>query len=191
MVRRHDPYESERHDSSDQQRSDEPRNLTHHQPDSNTRDQAKHGQRSLHPRRTRVARGPLLGGVPRFQQHARGMLGDIDVERGACEQGGTQDCEQLEYLDQGVSLPAMSVMWLQVSTLTARRIRTGSLLPELFGEPDENPFWTPDVAEPTGVFVLNHFVDELRATLAKSRESIVEVLYGEHGAQITECCPYA
>lgn len=45
---------------------------------------------------------------------------------------------------------------------------SGSLLPKLLGEPDENSFGTPDVAEPIHVFVLDHFADELRAAFAEA-----------------------
>src|SRR5215210_3878363 len=63
---------------------------------------------------------------------------------------------------------------------------SGSLLPEFLGEPEENPFGTPDVAEPIRVLVLDHFADELRAAFAEPGERIVDVLNGEHDAQVTE-----
>src|SRR5262245_15840161 len=63
---------------------------------------------------------------------------------------------------------------------------SGSLRPELLGEPDENSFRAPDVAEPIRVFVLDHFADELRAAFAEPGERIVDVLHGEHDAQVTE-----
>src|SRR5256714_13823976 len=63
---------------------------------------------------------------------------------------------------------------------------SGSLLPELLGKPAENPFGTPDVAEPIRVFVLDHFADELRAAFDEPGERIVDVLHGEHDAQVAE-----
>src|SRR3989442_7858289 len=75
---------------------------------------------------------------------------------------------------------------LRFSTLMSHGIRSGSLLPELLGEPDENPFGTPDVAEPIHVLILDHFADELRAAFAESGERIVDVLHGEHDAQVAE-----
>jgi hypothetical protein len=60
------------------------------------------------------------------------------------------------------------------------------MLPELLGEPDENSLGTPDVAKPIQVFVLDHFADELRAAFAKPNERVVDVLHGEHDAQVTE-----
>src|SRR5438876_3569227 len=63
---------------------------------------------------------------------------------------------------------------------------SGSLLPELLGKPDENSFGAPDVAEPIRVFVLDHFADELCAAFAEPGERIVDVLHGEHDAQVTE-----
>src|SRR5260221_11212319 len=75
---------------------------------------------------------------------------------------------------------------LQFSTLMSHGIRSGRLLPELLGEPDENPFGTPDVAEPIHVFILDQFADELRAAFAESGERIVDVLHGEHDAQEAE-----
>src|SRR4051812_39636288 len=75
---------------------------------------------------------------------------------------------------------------LEFSTLTSHGIRSGSLVPELLGEPDENPFGTPDVAEPIHVFILDHFADGFRAAFAESGEGIVDVLNGEHDAQVAE-----
>src|SRR6185295_5598077 len=74
----------------------------------------------------------------------------------------------------------------QFSTLMSHGIRSGSLLPELLGERDENPFGPPDIAEPIHVFILDHFADELRAAFAESGERIVDVLHGEHDAQVAE-----
>src|SRR3954468_20493235 len=71
---------------------------------------------------------------------------------------------------------------VRFSTLTSYGIRSGSLLLELLGEPDENSFGTSDVAEPIHVFILDHFADELRAAVAEPGERVVDVLHGEHDA---------
>jgi hypothetical protein len=47
-------------------------------------------------------------------------------------------------------------------------------------------FGAPDVAGPKRIFVLDYFADELRAAFPEPRERIVEVLHGEHDAQVTE-----
>jgi hypothetical protein len=52
----------------------------------------------------------------------------------------------------------------------------------LLGQPDENALGASDVAEPIRVFVLDHFVDELRAVSAEPGERIVEVVHGEQDA---------
>src|SRR5262245_14247992 len=75
--------------------------------------------------------------------------------------------------------------WL-LSTRASQGIRSGSLLIELLGEPDENSFRTPDVAKPIHVFKLNHLANELRAAFAESGERIVDILHGEHDAQVAE-----
>src|SRR6266849_3461055 len=54
---------------------------------------------------------------------------------------------------------------------------------DLLGEPDENALGASDVAEPIHVFVLDDFVDELRAVSAEPGERIVEVVHGEHDTQ--------
>src|SRR3989442_2358307 len=69
---------------------------------------------------------------------------------------------------------------------TCHMCSSGSLLPELLGKPDENSFGAPDVAEPIRIFVLDHFADELRAAFPEPGERIVDVLHGEHDAQVTE-----
>ena len=69
---------------------------------------------------------------------------------------------------------------------TCHMCSSGSLLPELLGKPDENSFGAPDVAEPIHVSILDDFADELRAPGAEPDERIVEVLHGEHDAQVTK-----
>src|SRR5689334_15044917 len=62
----------------------------------------------------------------------------------------------------------------------------GNALGELLGEPDEQTFGSADVAEPIRVFVLHHVADELRAARAEPGECLVDVVYGEHNAQVAE-----
>ena len=59
-------------------------------------------------------------------------------------------------------------------------------LPQLLGEPDENSFGTPDVAEPVDVFVIDDFIDDRRTELAEPGERVVDVLDGEHDAQVSQ-----
>jgi hypothetical protein len=56
----------------------------------------------------------------------------------------------------------------------------------LLGQPDENALGASDVAEPIQIFVLDHFVDELRTVLAEYDERIVEVIHGEHHTQVAQ-----
>ena len=56
----------------------------------------------------------------------------------------------------------------------------GTLRPEFLGEPNEDSFGAPDIAQPIRVFVLNYFVDELRAKLVEPSKRIVKILHGEH-----------
>jgi hypothetical protein len=57
---------------------------------------------------------------------------------------------------------------------------------EFLGESDEKLFRSADVAEPICVFVLNDFADDLRAAFAESFERPVDVVYGEHYAEVAE-----
>jgi hypothetical protein len=54
----------------------------------------------------------------------------------------------------------------------------GGLLPELLGEPDENSFGTPDVADPVDVFVIDNFIDHRRTELAEPGKGVIDVLDG-------------
>lgn len=63
-------------------------------------------------------------------------------------------------------------------------IRSGNLLPELFGEPDENSFGAADVAEAVDVCILDDFADDGRPQFAEAGERVVEVFYGEHHTQV-------
>src|SRR6476646_9427330 len=66
---------------------------------------------------------------------------------------------------------------------TARR-KEGSA--KLLGEADEDSYGAPDVAEPVEIFVPDHFADDLRAALAAPSDRIVDVLHGEHDAEVAE-----
>src|SRR5688500_15102659 len=75
---------------------------------------------------------------------------------------------------------------ISITRSSLNGICPGSLPPQLLGKPKENSLRPPDVAEPVHVFILDYFADELRATLAESREYVVEVRHGEHDAQVTK-----
>ena len=60
----------------------------------------------------------------------------------------------------------------------------GAARTELLGEPNENPFGSSDVAEAIHVLVLNHLADELRAATAEPNERLVEIVHGEHDAEV-------
>jgi hypothetical protein len=55
---------------------------------------------------------------------------------------------------------------------------------ELLGESDEKPFRPADVAEPIRVLILDYFAHELRATLAQPFKRFVNVVHGEHDAEV-------
>ena len=57
---------------------------------------------------------------------------------------------------------------------------------EFLGESDEKLVRSADVAEPICVFVLNDSADDLRAAFAESFERLVDVVDGEHYAEVAE-----
>ena len=65
-------------------------------------------------------------------------------------------------------------------------ILPGGLLPELLGEPYENSFGTPDVAEPVEIVIIDDFIDHHRTELAEPGKGVVDVLDGEHDAQVSQ-----
>ena len=70
------------------------------------------------------------------------------------------------------------------TTLEANFVRAST---ELLGEPDQKSFWSPDVAKPIHVFVLDDFTaDELGAVLAEPDERLVKIVHGEHHAQVAK-----
>ena len=78
---------------------------------------------------------------------------------------------------------------LQAWCSTARSHRCPSVswaLADLLGEPDENALGASDVAKPIHVFVLDDFVDELRAVLSEPGKGFIEVVHGEHDAEVAE-----
>ena len=54
------------------------------------------------------------------------------------------------------------------------------------GEPNENPFMSADIAEPVGVFILNHFPNQRGPVPVKSVEQLVNIVNGEHKSQVSE-----
>jgi hypothetical protein len=65
-------------------------------------------------------------------------------------------------------------------------VKVNPLRADLLGQPDEDPLRASDVAEPIHVFVLDHFVDELRAASAEPGEGIAEAVHGEHDTQVAQ-----
>src|SRR5581483_2298436 len=69
-------------------------------------------------------------------------------------------------------------------TLVALRHVLVLRLPEFLGESDEKPFRPADIAEPIRVFILDYFAYELRAALAELFKRLVDVVHGEHDAEV-------
>src|SRR5262245_30916492 len=59
-------------------------------------------------------------------------------------------------------------------------------LAEFLSEPDQQPLGPTDVAESIRILVLDHFADQLRAPRAKSFQRVVDVVDGEHDAQVAK-----
>ena len=75
----------------------------------------------------------------------------------------------------------------QLSDDRSQHVGEGGASAEFFREPYEKTFGPANVAEPIRVFVLDHFVaDELRAVLTEPGERLVDVVHGEHDAQVAE-----
>jgi hypothetical protein len=55
---------------------------------------------------------------------------------------------------------------------------------EFLGESDKKPFRPPDVAEPIRIFILDYFTDEFSAALAEPFNRLVDVVHGEHDAEV-------
>ena len=55
---------------------------------------------------------------------------------------------------------------------------------EFLGECDEKPLRPADVAEPIRVFILDYFAYELRAAIAEPFKCLVDVVHGEHDAEV-------
>src|SRR5712664_4451694 len=57
---------------------------------------------------------------------------------------------------------------------------------QFLGESDEKPFRPADVAEPIRDFILDYVAYELRAALAEPFKRLVDVVHGEHDAEVAE-----
>jgi hypothetical protein len=55
---------------------------------------------------------------------------------------------------------------------------------EFLGESNEKPFRPADIAEPIRVLILDYFACELRAPIAEPFKRIVDVVHGEHDAEV-------
>ena len=56
---------------------------------------------------------------------------------------------------------------------------------EFLGESDEKPFRPTDVTEPISVFIPDDFAYEPRAARAEPFKRLVDVVHGEHDAEVT------
>src|SRR3954453_13546650 len=84
------------------------------------------------------------------------------------------------------TLPPRAALETRVGPVFANAARARWASADLLGQPDENALGASDVAEPIHVFVLDNFVDEIRAMLAEPGQRIVEVVHREHDAEIAE-----
>ena len=57
---------------------------------------------------------------------------------------------------------------------------------EFLGESDEKPFRPTDVAESIRAFILDDFAYELRAARAEPFKRLIEVIHGEHDAEVAQ-----
>src|SRR5437016_7661273 len=57
---------------------------------------------------------------------------------------------------------------------------------KFLSESDQKPFRPADVAEPVRVFILDYVAYELRAALAEPFQRLVDVVHGEHDAEIAQ-----
>jgi hypothetical protein len=55
---------------------------------------------------------------------------------------------------------------------------------EFLCESDEKPFGPADVAEPICVLIPDHVANELRAAVAEPFQRLVDVVHGEHDAEV-------
>jgi len=55
---------------------------------------------------------------------------------------------------------------------------------QFLGESDEKPFRPADIAEPIRRFMLDYFAYELRAALVEAFKRLVDVVHGEHDAEV-------
>jgi hypothetical protein len=55
---------------------------------------------------------------------------------------------------------------------------------EFLGESDEKPFRPADVAEPIRVLIPDYVAHELCAALAKPCKRLVDIVHGEHNAEV-------
>ena len=57
---------------------------------------------------------------------------------------------------------------------------------EFLGESDEKPFRPADIAEPIRFFILDYVAYELRAALVEPFQRLVDVVHGEHDAEVAQ-----
>ena len=57
---------------------------------------------------------------------------------------------------------------------------------EFLRESDEKPFRPADVAEPIRILIPDYVAHELRAALAKPAKRLVDIVHGEHDAEVAQ-----
>src|SRR5579862_3547868 len=78
---------------------------------------------------------------------------------------------------------ALKEAGIQQNRILSMQVRPSA---EFLGESDEKPFRPADVAEPVRVFISHDFAYELRAALAEPFKRLVDVVHGEHDAEVAE-----
>lgn len=96
----------------------------------------------------------------------------VELSENAADRGG-MDLEQ-----------ACRPRTRSLTLVTLRHLSSYLRSAEFLGESDEKPFRPADVAEPIRVFILDYFAYELRAARAEPFKRLVDVVHGEHDAEV-------
>jgi hypothetical protein len=96
IVRGHDGDKCKGHHETNEYRPDQPQKATPEQPDSPAGQKADDSQWSLHSRSLLVAWHPNRYSGLGVAAHSRGMLYEINVDRGSGEKNATQHCKKLK-----------------------------------------------------------------------------------------------
>ncbi len=126
------------------------------------------------------AHGDLVPGLPPIRKYSPKNA----VLSGLATLPQTTSINALLVLPLHARSASISQHWPRTDPVQLSNSRVPSRSVEFLGESDEKPFRPADVAKPIRALIPDYFAYQLCAALAKPGKRLVDVVHGEHDAEV-------